>query len=279
MNSGIYVGSIRHRRFTPVNHQFNYPIFMPLIDLDEMAELTQTIRGFGSSLFSFARFKRTDYMQGECSLRQAIRDKVEQLTGERVNGKILMLCQLRYCGLYFSPLNLYYIYDEDNKWRYMLAEVSNTPWNQRHYYVIPAVAQWPEKFWTEQKAFHVSPFNPMEQQYQWRINEPGDRLFVHMENYPNSDQFSDNNVVKNNSNNNNNNDQDKGKVFDATMALRRQPFTSGVLLKLLIKTPVMAIKVVFGIYWQALKLWLKGAPFYPYSTNKKDKYYGTDSSS
>lgn len=277
MNSGIYVGSIRHRRFTPVNHQFNYPIFMPLIDLDEMAELTQTIRGFGSSLFSFARFKRTDYMQGECSLRQAVRDKVEELTGERVNGKILMLCQLRYCGLYFSPLNLYYLYNEDNKWRYMLAEVSNTPWNKRHYYVIPAVAQWPEKYWTEQKAFHVSPFNPMEQQYQWRINEPGDRLFVHMENHPNSDQSSDGHVLKNKNNNEKENENEK--IFDATMALRRQPFTSGVLMKLLIKTPVMAVKVVFGIYWQALKLWLKGAPFYPHSANKKDKPYGTDSGS
>lgn len=263
MNSGIYVGSIRHRRFTPVSHEFVYPLFMPLIDLDELEELTQTIRGFGLSRLSFARFKRTDYMQGECSLREAVRDKVEHLTGERVGGKILMLCQLRYCGFYFSPLNLYYLYDKNNKWRYMLAEVSNTPWNERHYYVIPAVSQWQDKIWSEPKAFHVSPFNPMAQQYQWRISEPGDRVFVHMENHPDN-----NRSLTNHSLDNSNND---GKIFDATMALSRQPFTSGVLLKLLLKTPVMAAKVVFGIYWQALRLWIKGAPFYPHPASEKDK--------
>lgn len=262
MNSGIYVGNIRHRRFSPVRHHFDYPIFMPLIDLDELGELKQKIRGFGTSLLSFARFKRDDYISGDSSLQQTIRQKVKQLTGEWIDGKILMLCQLRYCGLYFSPLNLYYLYDRENRWRYMLAEVSNTPWNERHYYVIPAVSDWQEKMWQDQKAFHVSPFNPMTQQYHWRINEPGEHLFVHLETC-NDNFFNDDKANK--------------KTFDATMALNRRPFTTGELLTLLVKTPIMAVKVVFGIYWQALKLWLKGAPFYPHpqsSTADEDKESG-----
>ncbi len=252
MNSGIYVGNIRHRRFSPVRHHFDYPIFMPLIDLDELEELKQKIRGFGTSLFSFARFKRDDYISGDSSLQQTIRQKIKQLTGEWIDGKILMLCQLRYCGLYFSPLNLYYLYDRENRWRYMLAEVSNTPWNERHYYVIPAVSDWQEKLWQDQKAFHVSPFNPITQQYHWRINEPGEHLFVHLET-SNDNELNDDNTKK--------------KIFDATMALNRRPFTTGELLTLLVKTPIMAVKVVFGIYWQALRLWLKGAPFYPHPQN------------
>ncbi len=263
MNSGLYVGCVRHRRFTPVKHHFVYPMFMPLIDLDELDALTKKVRGFGRSLFSFARFNASDYLHGERSsatreghsLQKSIREKVQEETGEYITGKILLLCQLRYCGFYFSPLNLYYLYDSNNQWRYLLAEVSNTPWNQRHYYVIPAnekekndcdiegiIRKWHNHI--EPKTFHVSPFNPMSQQYHWRINEPSQRLMVHMENYDNDDP--------------------EKKVFDASMALKRQPFTTKVLVRLLLKTPIMAMKIVTGIYWQALRLWMKGAPFYPH---------------
>ncbi|WP_199451052.1 DUF1365 domain-containing protein, partial [Vibrio harveyi] len=129
--SGIYVGTVRHRRFTPVTHAFEYPMFMPFIDLDELDQLCDEVKGFGFGRWNPARFSFADYLSGSTLVKQAVQEKVTELTGEVIEGRVFMLCQLRYFGLYFSPLNLYYVFDEHNQWRYMLAEVSNTPWNER----------------------------------------------------------------------------------------------------------------------------------------------------
>ncbi|MCG7586141.1 DUF1365 domain-containing protein [Photobacterium sp. OFAV2-7] len=254
MNSGLYVGTVRHRRFTPVKHSFSYPMFMPLIDIDELEELQRTVKGFGSSVLNFARFRPLDFMNDPSSqkqvsdiapqsLKQAVITKVESLTGERVQGRVMMLCQLRYAGLYFSPLNMYYLYDEQDNWRWVLAEVSNTPWNERHYYAVPAGSTY-----HNQKAFHVSPFNPMDQAYHWRLKAPEKQLVVHL----------DIRSIESGKN-----------IMDATMAMKRRPFTTKVLWQLIFSTPVQAIKIVVGIYWQALRLWLKGAPFYSHSPSKQ----------
>ncbi|MCW8329358.1 DUF1365 domain-containing protein [Photobacterium sp. SDRW27] len=258
MNSALFVGSIRHRRFSPVKHAFTYPMFMPLIDLDELEDLQSSVKGFGLHFLNFARFRTADYLRGHdrqysdeaanivtdnkaMSLKMAVVDKVESLTGERVDGRVMLLCQLRYAGLYFSPLNLYYLYDEHDNWRWVLAEVSNTPWNERHYYVLPAKSDWSGDSWKEDKAFHVSPFNPMSQQYNWRFRAPEKQLQLHLD-------------IRSMEGNK--------KVLDATMLMKRQPFTSKVLWHLIAKTPIQTLKIVVGIYWQALRLWRKGAPFY-----------------
>ncbi len=253
MNSGLFVGTVRHRRFSPVKHSFSYPMFMPLIDLDEFDDLQDSVRGFGKQVINFARFCCADFLsegrldrQGKeddiQSLKMAVVDKVESLTGERVKGRVMLLCQLRYAGLYFSPINIYYLYDEHDNWRWVLAEVSNTPWNERHYYAVPAHSS--SKL---QKAFHVSPFNPMSQQYHWRLRVPEKQLVVHLD-----IRSSEGNL----------------NVMDATMIMKRKPFTTKVLWQLIASTPIQSVKIVIGIYWQALRLWLKGAPFYGHSTTK-----------
>ncbi|WP_283131819.1 DUF1365 domain-containing protein [Enterovibrio norvegicus] len=240
-NSGLFVGSVRHRRFTPVEHGFTYPMFMPLIDLDELEALEQNVRGFSLRKWGVATFHRPDYMEGRLDTKQAVKDKIHALTGKRVEGKVLALCHLRYFGLYFSPVNFYYLYDENDQWQYILAEVSNTPWNQRHYYAIPA-----GKRWENDKAFHVSPFNPVDQKYVWKLRPLDKTAFVHLETHRGE------------------------KEFDATLSLTKTPFTSKELSKLIVKTPVMTVKVVASIYWQALKLWIKGAPFYSHPAQVKE---------
>ncbi|WEM45664.1 DUF1365 domain-containing protein (plasmid) [Photobacterium sp. DA100] len=256
MRSGLFSGVIRHRRFSPVSHQFQYPMFMPLIDLDELGQLERQVFGFGCQWYQFARFKVSDYLRGAeqvnqsakagiaeqgVALKSAVLAKLEQLTNEPVSGNVLLLCQLRYAGIYFSPLNLYYVYDEEGQWRWVLAEVSNTPWNERHYYALPASEQWLQRQWLEEKSFHVSPFNPMSQRYYWKLRAPSSRLLLHLDIHDSRTDL---------------------KVLDATMSLKRAPMTTSTLWQHIYQTPVQTVKVVWGIYWQALRLWLKKVPFY-----------------
>ena len=240
MSSHLLVGEVRHRRFTPVEHALNYPLFMPCLDLDELDDLEKSVRGFGKRWWHWARFKREDYL-GEGDLKHAVQDKVYELTGVRVSGRVEAVVHLRYLGIYFSPVNFYYLYDEKGNWRYLLAEVSNTPWNERHYYALDADD---ETTWNHSKQFHVSPFNPLEQQYVWRIKPLNKQLSIHLECHRDN------------------------KEFDATLKMAKQPFNSKVLVKHLISTPVMAVKVTAGIYWHAFKLWVKGAPFYSHPKYK-----------
>lgn len=232
--SSLLVGDVRHRRLSPIKHELKYPLFMPCLDLDRLEELEQKVWCFGRGWWHWARFKREDYV-GEGDIKQAVIDKVYELTGERVSGRVEAVVHLRYLGIYFSPVNFYYLYNQEGEWKYLLAEVSNTPWNERHYYAIPARHNGE---FEHEKAFHVSPFNPVEQHYFWRIKPLDKRLFVHLECHRDN------------------------KEFDATLSMRKQPLTSKSLLKQLIVTPIMAVKVVTGIYWHAFKLWFKGAPFY-----------------
>ncbi|HAS3536241.1 TPA: DUF1365 family protein, partial [Vibrio cholerae] len=156
--------------------------------------------------------------------------------------------------IYFSPVNFYYVYDSEKRWRYLLAEVSNTPWNERHYYAVPAQAALTSEEaavieWQHAKAFHVSPFNPIEQRYCWKIKPLTRALMIHLECHRSN------------------------KEFDATLAMQAEPLSASNLLPRLIKTPIMAVKVVLGIYWHAFKLWRKGAPFYahPDQTQNNNK--------
>lgn len=257
MNSSLLVGMVRHKRREPIQHELNYPLFMPCLDLDELDSVFTKVWGIGQRWWHWARFRRADYL-GEGDLKQAVFDKVEELTGERLQGKVVAVIHLRYLGIYFSPVNFYYVYDRQGEWRYLLAEVSNTPWNERHYYAIPATES---GCFEHQKAFHVSPFNPIEQTYRWRIKPLDRSLNVHLECHRGS------------------------KEFEATMAMKKTPLRSNNLIRHLIATPVMAVKVLVGIYWHALKLWIKGAPIYTHtkltaankSMPKHQKYDSTNS--
>ncbi len=245
-NSSLFVGDVRHRRFTPKAHELKYTLFMPCIDLDEWSKLSETVWGLGEKWWHWARYRREDYV-GHGDLKRSVQDKVYDLTGVRLEGKVLAVIHLRYLGIYFSPVNFYYLYDAKGNWKYLLAEVSNTPWNERHYYAIPADKGVDGKEWQHEKAFHVSPFNPIDQQYHWKLKPVTDSLMVHLECHRD------------------------GKVFDATMAMKAREFTSQSLLWLLFKTPVMAVKVTLGIYWHALKLWMKGVPIYDHPENKTER--------
>ncbi len=110
-------------------------------------------------MVALGRFRRNDYC-GRGNLKQALFDKLFELTGEKLSGRTVAVIHLRYLGLYFSPVNFYYIYDEENEWRYVIAEVSNTPWNERHYYAIPVEKRAKKSNMASQKGFPCFSIQP-----------------------------------------------------------------------------------------------------------------------
>jgi DUF1365 family protein len=234
---------VRHRRLRPVGHEFRYSMFMMYVDLDELPELFDGRWLWSARRFAPAWFRRADYLGDPAvPLPEAVRDTVRQALGKAPAGPIRLLTHLRYFGYIMNPVSFYYCFGRDDKRvEVIVAEITNTPWRERHAYVLDAsTASEPgaERF-AFRKAFHVSPFMDMEMDYVWRLTTPGSRVAVHMENFDVS-----------------------GKLFDATMVLRREPLTGAALAGALARYPLMTAQVAAGIYWQALRLRLRGTPFF-----------------
>ncbi len=240
MKSAIYVGEIAHVRSIPKSHHFRYPLFMWFLNLDELDQLPDLGRWFSARKWAISRMVRSDYLgDPKVPLADAVRARMLELTGEPVTGQVCGLMHMRTMGLYFSPVNFYYGFDKDGNLTHFLAEVSNTPWNERHHYAYHVGGG--RYAMTEAKAFQVSPFNPLQQQYRWQIVPPGDLTEVAI-------NVSDS----------------RGEIFEARLQLTRQSLDLPTVRRLLLRKPIMTAFIVGGIYYQALKIYLKGIPYVPY---------------
>jgi DUF1365 family protein len=231
--SALYVGTLGHARRAPVRHAFAYRVHMLYLDLAELDALP------GAPLLGVERarpmsFRRRDYLgPAHVPLDQAVRDEVERQLGTRPLGPIRLLTMVRSLGYVFNPVSFYYCFDPGEQVVAIAAEITNTPWRERHTYVVPAGGA------DFAKRFHVSPFFGMAQGYRWRFSPPGERLTVDMENLEGAD-----------------------KVFHARLALRRRPLSWRSLAAVTLRQPVMAAAAHAAIYWQALRLRGKGAPYH-----------------
>ncbi len=252
LNSQWLEGTIRHRRMAPVRHEFSYGTGMLALDLREWHSVTRISPLLSLEAFNWLSLRRRDYFQPDKDdLLQAVTDQVEQATGWRPDGPVELITHPRYFGYVFNPVSFYFCYNAGERPdsgavpRVILAQITNTPWKDRHVYCLestgaePTSAGWRTERFGFGKRFHVSPFNPMDQRYQWTFSFRGPEVRIHM------------NVF-----------QDDRKHFDATLVVRRTPLDRKELHRSLRRFPVEALKVVGGIYWHALKLKLKGAPFF-----------------
>lgn len=241
MHSAIFKGQVRHRRMDPVAHEFRYRLFMMYLDLDELDTVFDRRWFWSTKRAAPARFRREDHLGAPgMPLDLCVRDLVERDSGHRPAGPIRLLTHLQYFGYCFNPVSFYYCFDEaDRRVEAIVAEVNNTPWGERHCYVLRDESQrvGAHQRFTPVKQMHVSPFMPMDVDYDWRFRAPDERLTVHMENA-----------------------RGGRKVFDATLDLERREISATSLAGALVGHPFMTGKVMGAIHWQALKLWLKGSP-------------------
>jgi hypothetical protein len=243
MESALYFGTLRHRRFAPARHEFAYPVFMAFLDIDRIPELMRVSPFAGYNRWNWTGYDEHDHF-GDPRLPLRRRMELDAARhGIRLpGGPIFLLTHLRYLGYCFNPVSFYYCYDRGGRLEMMLAEVSNTFGDAHNYWLTPAQERPAAnaKRYSCPKVLHVSPFMKMELDYTFIFTEPGDALAAHM------------------------NTLDSGRTFfDATLTLRRQPWTATALHRALIQYPWMTFRVTAAIHLEALKLYFKKLRFYP----------------
>jgi len=256
-NSAIYEGLVIHQRFQPKPHGFHYKVFMMYLDLDELPNLFSSFKNWSYATKNWAWFKRSDYYGNpEISLKQEISLLVQHATGSLPRGSIRLLTNMRYFGHCFNPVSFYFCFEADGKnLQAIVSHITNTPWGEDYAYVhdfnaekiIKKTKNGEITAFKLDKSFHVSPFMPMDIQYEWAFKHEASQQLIHMKNFKDGEQ-----------------------VFNATLNLVRREINQRSLNWILIAYPFMTVKVVVAIYWNALLLWIKRVPFYSNPTIVKN---------
>jgi uncharacterized protein len=246
----IYVGSLVHRRFHPVRHDFSYPIFLAMMDVDRIPEMMRASPFVSYNRWNWAGYDERDHFGDPAlPLRERLRRDAAAHGLALPEGPIFLLTHLRYLGYCFNPVSFYYLYGRSGALEMMLAEVNNTFGETCNYWLTPdrelpgAAVRSPQsaRCFETRKVFHVSPFMDLGHQYTWIFTPPGDRLVAHMKTR-----------------------KEDGVFFDATLRLSRRPWNARELRRVLLEYPCVTAKVITAIYWQALRLRLKGVPYVPH---------------
>lgn len=235
----IYVGSLRHRRFAPVQHDFTYPIFMACLDIDRIEEM-MSISPFAShNRWNWASFFDEDHFGNPTvTIRRRLLESARARQMAFPDGKILLLTHLRYLGYNFNPVSFFYCHNSGGALETIVAEVNNTFGETHNYWLRSAGNSNGNSYqYHFPKEFHVSPFFGLDQQYEWTFASSGDSLIVQTNSYENG-----------------------ARVFDATLELEPREWNRKNLHDVLLKFPWMTLKVISEIHWQAARLWGKGVP-------------------
>jgi len=211
---------------------------MPFVDLEALPDLVDNIPFWSAKRIALARFKRADFLGDPTQpLIGEVQRRIREETGRTHEGKIYLLANWRYFGYQNNPIACYFCVNPEQELSFVVTEVTNTPWGERHSYVLEAPESNAPLAIEFNKALHVSPFNPMNMIYQWRSTVPDDTLAIQLTSFENGQ-----------------------RIFDATLSLQSEPFNRHTLMSAILRFPFMTMKVGLSIYWQALLLWLKKTP-------------------
>ncbi len=245
MTPVFFSGQVWHQRLKPRAHQFRYAMDMLWLPLNELADGDPDTRLFRVNQPAWVSFYEADYLPAsklglsalpQGTLQTRALHLFSQLANQTLHGEVVFVGQPRMLGIYFSPINLYYLRQHDDHFSHMMAEVSNTPWSERQLYLVALNQDNEVTRSTSDKAMHVSPFNPMDMTYHWRVEPPNQHLKLEIHCYR------------------------AERIFAAGLHLVRQSASKRRLWRMLLATPSMPVKTLAAIYWQALKIWLKGVP-------------------
>jgi uncharacterized protein len=239
--NALYEGWVGHRRLRPVEHRFRYRVFMAYLDLDAVPERVGPPWLWSTRHPALVRHRRADYL-GDARIppADAVRALVAERTGSRPAGPVRLLTNLRCLGHLFNPVSFYYCFSRDGEsMQAVVAEVTNTPWGERHAYVLGALHDGGAVHERVDKVFHVSPFMAMDHEYEMCLTAPGPRIGVE--------------IVSR---------RDGEVYFDASLQLDRRPLDPAGLRRVLRRQPAPTLAVVARIYANAARLKLKGAPYF-----------------